>query len=252
MHTHIRTLGMLTIALALAAGCSTTSKSQRVSQAPSPPPTITTAPPPTPPPAGVPPPPAGPTPIPGHPPVTVSGMVAGLDPATGVLTLQDGRTVRLTDRSKILQPADPRAVQPGDLVVVRDALPIGVRAVSSGPGTGKGQRMATVASVDQANQVVRLTDGSSLRVTLATNLHVGTGGEVLLLSDLRSGDELVIVVADEVPMASGALGGGTTDAMSGRDVPGSPSALPRQGVAAAVPTAPAVASELMVFRNLAP
>ena len=78
MQHHIRALGILTMSLALAAGCSSTSKSQRASQAPAPPPAVTTAPP-----ARAPSTPVGLNPIPGHPPVTVSGIAASLDPATG-------------------------------------------------------------------------------------------------------------------------------------------------------------------------
>jgi hypothetical protein len=195
---------------------------------------------------------AGLNPIPGHPPVTVSGIVASLDPATGVLMFKDGRTVRLTDHSKILQPADPRSVRPGELVVVRDALPIGVRTASTGPRAGKRQRMATVASVDQPNQLVQLTDGSSLRVTPSTNVHMGTGGEVVLLSDLRSGDELVIIVAEDTPAMSGTTGTGSTGTTTGRDATGSPSALPRPGVASPGSTVPTEPAELMVFRRQAP
>jgi hypothetical protein len=249
---HIRALGILTMALALTAGCSSTSKSQRASQAPAPPPAVTTAPP-----ARAPSTPAGLNPIPGHPPVTVSGIVASLDPATGVLTFKDGRQVRLTDQSKILQPTDARSVRPGELVLVRDALPIGVRTASTGPGTGRRQRMATVSSVDQANQLVQLTDGTSIRVPPSTNMHMGTAGEIVLLTDLRSGDELVIIVSDDTPSMSGTpgaatTGAGTTGAMTGRDATGSPSALPRQGMATGGSTVPTEPAELMVFRNQAP
>jgi len=248
MPHHIRALLGLAMALPLAAGCSSTSKTQRVSETPSSSTSVTTAPPVVTAPATAPSTPAGLNPIPGHPPVTVSGVVASLDPATGVLAFKDGRTVKLTDQSKILQPADPRAVRPGDLAVVRDALPIGVRSASTGPGTGKRQRMATVASVEQANQLVKLTDGSSLRVPPSTNLHMGTAGVAVLLTDLQPGDELVIIVTDDAPVTSGATTGGPTPGTAA----GSPSALPRQGVSAGgtmVPTAP---DELMVFRLQTP
>jgi hypothetical protein len=250
MQHHIRALAVLTMAIPVAAGCSSTSKTQRVSQAPSPPTSVTTAPPvvTTPAPST----PAGLNPIPGHPPVTVSGIVASLDPATGVLAFKDGRTVRLTDQSKILQPTDPRAVRPGELVVVRDALPIGVRSASAGPGTGKRQRMATVASVDQSNQVVKLTDGSSLRVAPSTNMHMGTAGAAVVLADLQPGDEVVIIVTDDAATTSGGTSGGTTGAMAGRDATGAPSAFPRQGVSTGGSTVPTEPAELMVFRRQAP
>ena len=42
------------------------------------------------------------TPISGHPPVTTSGVVAKFDSTNGVMVFQDGRTVRLTDQSQLV------------------------------------------------------------------------------------------------------------------------------------------------------
>ena len=86
------------VALVLAAGCSHASQSTYTSSAPAPSAAI--------------------TPIPGHPPVTETGVVATVDPTTGVLTFQDGRTVQLTPQSRVLtatllQPLDPAAIRPG-------------------------------------------------------------------------------------------------------------------------------------------
>jgi hypothetical protein len=242
MQHHTRAFAVLTMALPLVAGCSGATKSQRVTEAPSPPspiapaPTVATAPP-----AGTS--AAGLNPIPGHPPVTTTGVVASVDPATGTVTFRDGRTVKLTDQSKVLQPVNPREVRPGAEVVVRNALPVGVRSASVAPGSGKRQRMATVASIDEPNQTVKLMDGTSIKVTPSTNMHMGTAGASVVLTELRPGDELVIIVADE----GAATSGGTTGAMTGREP--SPSALPRQEGASTVPTEP---SELMVFRHQAP
>jgi hypothetical protein len=93
-------------------------------------------------------------PIPGHPPVTMTGVVASFDPASGVLTFKDGRIVKLTGQSKVLKPAETTTVRPGEQVIVRNALPVGVQSAKAST-SGKKQRMATVASVDEPNQIVR-------------------------------------------------------------------------------------------------
>jgi len=130
------------------------------------------------------------TPIPGHRPITTTGVVASYDPATGVLTFKDGRMVKLTEQSKVLQPAETRAVRPGEPVIVRNALPVGVQSASSATGSaaegaktlrGKRQRMGTIASIDEPNQVVRLTDGTAVRVTPSTQMHMGTAGKTMVL-----------------------------------------------------------------------
>jgi hypothetical protein len=211
----------------VAAGCSRATHDQRVSQTP---PTAATA-------ASAP--AAAATPIPGHPPVTTTGIVASFDPATGILTFEDGRVVKVADRTKILQPVETRAVRRGEQAIVHDALPVGIRSAASIPGsgasaTGKRQRMATVARVDDQNHNVWLTDGSAIRVTPSTKVHMGTAGKTVVLTDLRPGDELVIVMVDD----------GATSATSRDTTPG-PSALPRETTAAA----PGEASEVMVFRS---
>ena len=239
-------LAVLTVPLA--AGCARGTSSQRASQAPMPP-SSTAAAPST----------AAPTqsevitPIPGHPPVTASGVVASVDPAAGIVTFRDGRTVKLTDTSKVLQPVDPRAVRPGEVVVVRDALPMAVQTASAPAATARRQKMATVASVDQANGLVHTLDGDIVRVTPATKMHMGTAGQAIVLTDLRPGDELMIVMLDEPSPGSRTPGTmsspGTAGARSttGGVAPAEPSALPRASAGV-----PRDASELMVFRRQAP
>ena len=189
--------------------------------------------------------PAAMTPIPGHPPVTTTGVVAKFDPATGILAFQDGRAVKLTDQSqvlqpKVLQPVDLAAIRPGDRIVVQNALPIGVRSASK---AGKRQRMGTVASVNQQKQTVQMRDGSVVRVTPSTNMHQGTDGPVLVLTDLRPGDELVIVIMDHAATAPPAAttGAPTTGTQQ--------SALPSQARITGAPSDPTDANELMVFRE---
>lgn len=179
----------------------------------------------------------GAAPIPGHPPVTMSGALKSADPKLGTITFQDGRTAMLTKASEILVPTSVDTVRPGIPIVVRNALPFGLssRSLSGSPDAastaarGTSQRMATVASVEESDQVVQLTDGTAVRVTPSTHVRLGVDGASIGLADLRPGDELVIVTTDE---------GATT----GTDA--APSASPGPSAS----RSPGTASEVMAFR----
>jgi hypothetical protein len=161
-------------------------------------------------------------PAPGaHPPVDVSGTVAQVDRQNGIVTLQDGRLVRLTEASRVWQPARLDALRPGTQVYIRNA-----QAAALGPGqTGVDTRMGTVVRVDSSDALIMLDDGSFVKVRPATKVHMA--GRTLAITELRPGDEIVIrphagVAASPPP------------AVSGR-VENFPSALPRQeGVADAI------------------
>ena len=222
-HTRARTVLLATPTvvgiLALTASCAHSARGERIAAA-APAPATTAA-----------------SPITGHPPVTTSGVVARYDPSTDVVTFKDGRVMKLTDRSIMLQPVERRAVRPGEAVIVRDALPVGVQAPKVSM-RGKRQRMATVASVDEPNRLVRLTDGTAVHVTDNTNMRMGTEGATVVLTELRPGDELLIVVADVPAPSAGAT---------------APNALPRAAIGPSSTAAPGgppeEASELMVFRS---
>jgi hypothetical protein len=171
--------------------------------------------------------------------VTETGVVATFDPATRFLAFQDGRAVKLTRQSQLLQPRvlrplDPVAIRPGDHVVVQNALPIGMRTGSS---AGKRQHVSTVAAVNQQRQTVQLTDGSVIRVTPSTNMHEGMEGGVLVLTDLRPGDEVIIVM----PTVS-------TPTTRSPTTGSQPSAAP-QTVITGSPSEPSDVNEIMVFRE---
>src|SRR5262249_43560747 len=131
MRQSTRALSIVIVALALAAGGSRASLSTSTSSAPAPPAAI--------------------TPLPRHPPVTGTGVVAKIDPTAGVLAFQDGRTVQLTPQSRVLtatllQPLNPAAIRPGYRVVVQNALPIGL------PTVGTHQHIGTVSAVNHQRQ----------------------------------------------------------------------------------------------------
>jgi len=170
---------------------------------------------------------AVPVPMAGHPPVTVSGVVATFDPATDIFRLDDGRMVKLTSQSKVVVPV-AGAIRPGDVVVLHDVLPIGVQSGVKTLAVGQPQRMGTIASVDEDRGLVRLTDGTAVRVNRSTNVHLGAAGSNVALTQVSPGDELVAV-----------LGGS-----SGDDAATPPSALAREDAA----SPPVDAGEVMVFR----
>src|SRR5438105_7633454 len=233
MQQQTRAVAGFLAAVVLVAGCSRAAREPRVSEAQTPPPATAAS--------------TTVSPLPGHPPVTTSGVVAKFDSTNGVMVFQDGRTVKLTDQSQIVaaktqQPIDPRAIRPGDRVVVQNALPAGLSSVAK----GKRQRATTVASVDQQNQLVRMTDGSTVRVTPSTRMTMGPGGQTIVLTDLRPGDELIIVM-EEVAPASATTTTGTQTSMS-TGTTGSPSELPRNVITGA-PSDPSDASELILFRE---
>ena len=86
-----------------------------------------------------------------------------------------------------------------------------------------------LGSIDEPGAIVRLTDGTAVRVTRATNLHRGASGSSTVLTELQPGDELVVVLESlDAAMPS-------ADAVS---------ALPRQDLA----PQPVEATEVMLFR----
>ena len=219
MAHRIRALALALVTLPIVAGCATVVSDQRVSAAP---PAAVIA-------------PTPPVPLAGHPPIGASGVVKEFDPVNGILAFEDGRMVKLTGQSKVVQPVGD-AVRAGDLVSLQDVLPVGVQSGVKILAMGKPQRMAAVASVDEPSGLVRLTDGSAVRVAGSTSLHLGAAGSSVALTELAPGDELVIVLADAAAAPAAALAPPAPD--------DSISALPRQDVG----PRPLEAAELMVFR----
>ena len=162
---------------------------------------------------------------PGHPPIDASGTIARIDRQNGIITLQDGRMLKMTDQTLVWQPSRIDTLQPGAQVFVRNAQPVFASTPGQAPA---GTRMGTVLSVDQTNALIRLDDGTLVRVTPATKLRMGERD--LRLSDLRRGDEVMISTRPPV----------VTDAAV--------SALPRDATAVGVVTLDA--SEIHVMRRV--
>jgi hypothetical protein len=86
----------------------------------------------------------------------------------------------------------------------------------------------------------------------ATNIHMGTDDAVLVLSDLRPGDELVIVVSEVSPAAVRPRCGGARCGEHGRGRSDAGLSDGSQRALGPISSAPIECSELMVFRNHAP
>ena len=223
MQQSTRALVGVFAALSLAAGCSTTeTRPQRVSQAP-----------------GTREVPLGTLqPIPGHAPITASGVVEAYNQSNGHLMFKDGRVVQLTSMTTVAGQPAAQAFKRGEIVVVDNVMPVGVFTSAPTPGTAMDpalmganrprQRMATVTTVDAPNSFVRLHDGSLVRVTPTTKMLMGASGPTIVLTDVQPGDQIVFVIVEN-PVAQ------TTEP---------PSALPRQTPAMTTTEA----SEIMIFR----
>ena len=122
--------------------------------------------------------------------IDVNGIVARVDPQAGTITLQDGRVIKMTDRTVIWQPVPLGALQPGTQISVRNAEPLAFQPASPGTTANGGWRMGTVSRVDQANGIITLTDGTTVRVGPATKINVR--GEQVPISRLQPGTEIVI------------------------------------------------------------
>ena len=144
----------------------------------------------TPPPATIPPPATTPVPVSttgaGNLGIDATGTVARVDPATGTITLQDGRVLRATDRTVVWQSTSMQSLQPGTQVLVRGATPTGFETGATAP-----PRMGTVRSVDRGASQFVLTDGTVVRVTPSTTI-IRRGTERLSLDALEPGSEVVV------------------------------------------------------------
>lgn len=139
-------------------------------------------------------------------PVDVTGTVAHYDPQTGIVTLQDGRMVRIAPTASVWQAQRAGDIQPGQQLYLRNAVPVGMQPSGAQASTGN-WRLATVSRVDTAANMLYLTDGTALQVQPTTRLTVN--GQPIALSQVQPGAQVAV------------LTGGTSSTAP------TPSALPR-------------------------
>jgi hypothetical protein len=183
----------------------------------------------------------------GHPPINAFGTVARVDQRTGVITFQDGRSVKTTDRTTVWQPLQIGGVQPGTQLFVDGAVPVGFQSTA---GAQEGRIvMGTVTQVDPGQALVVLNNGTVVRVSPETPMRMGQ--ENLTITQLQPGDQLVIRVRERQAAAAGAVPSAVGSTAVGGVTSGaaSPSALPREGFYGASIDA---ADVLIIRRNQAP
>jgi hypothetical protein len=133
------------------------------------------------------------------PRIDATGVVASVDPATGMITLQDGRVIRMVPGTTVWQPVAAGSVVPGASVFVRNAQAVDFRPSATMPSSStpapQGARpfqMGTVSSVDPSSARVVLSDGTVIHMRPGSQLMFN--GRSLTISDLQPGDEVVVGV----------------------------------------------------------
>jgi hypothetical protein len=128
---------------------------------------------------------------PAGPSVDATGVVASVDSRTGMITLQDGRIVRVTPGTTVWQPVTIGSVMPGASVFVRNAEPHDFRPGTT-PAATQPWRMGTVTSVDSAASRIVLSDGTIVQLRPGTQATYD--GRTLAITELRPGDEIIVGV----------------------------------------------------------
>jgi len=147
----------------------------------------------------------------------VSGRVAAVDPATGIITFQDGRMVRVSG-GYVWQQVGLAGIQPGTDILVSNAAPVGFRS-SMMPTWTERDIMGRVISVDPAANQVMLSDGTIVTVSPATKMALA-GGQALTVRELQPGDQIVVRVTP-AGTAQVATPGVVTSGTSVNTLPGS-------------------------------
>jgi hypothetical protein len=125
----------------------------------------------------------------------VSGTVARVDRHNGVITLQDGRAIRLSDRSVVWQATPIDAIQPGTQIYVPNAQ-LGAMAPQQPIVTTPQRpidasvRVGIVKSIDHNNSLIRLVDDTFVKVLRTTRIQ--SAGGPLTFSQLRPGDQVAV------------------------------------------------------------
>ncbi|MGH7313440.1 MAG: hypothetical protein ACREJV_09720 [Candidatus Rokuibacteriota bacterium] len=173
-----------------------------------------------------------------HPPIDISGTVARFDQQTGIVTFQDGRMVKIGGQTTAWQQVTPGMLQPGTQVLLDNALPAGFQSASGAWPADQRIHMGTVRRVDPTGAVIELDNGTLVRVSPATKMHMGS--QTMTLSQLQPGDQVVIRAKHTAAGVST-----TTERTS---PPGeSPSALPRESLTGA--SATIEAEDIHLFRQ---
>ena len=140
-----------------------------------------------------------------HPPVDAIGTIASIDQQAGIVTLQDGRMLKITEQTTFWQQRSKGEVQPGAQVFVDDAKPVAFRERGKAEMKADGSmRMGTVAMVDPQTKVIILTDGT--RVQMGPTAVIRFNGQPVAVTELTPGSEIVVRVRPEQPQPAASPG----------------------------------------------
>ena len=139
--------------------------------------------------------------LPAPSPVSVTGTIARTDPLSQTITFQDGRIVKVHPHTMVWQQAPAiSTLLPGSQVFVRDATPVGYLPSGAAAPAPAGQYvMGTVARVEPATQQVVLSSGTVVYVGPTAVLR--SGGDRLVITQLRPGDEILVQANPAVAVA---------------------------------------------------
>ena len=149
----------------------------------------------------------------------IVGTVAQVDRQSGMITLQDGRQVRLGSQSVVWQAMPIDSIQPGSQIYVRNAQPLAMAPQPSAAQTyDPNVQVGTVRYVDQGSRLIALTDGTFVKVNRDTRLE--SAGRPLALGEVRPGDVIAVRPEGNTAAAhtgpSGTAGLGTKSASVSR------------------------------------
>jgi len=166
----------------------------------------------------------------------MSGTIASVDSQNRTVTFQDGRTLRLGPGARVWEGSNLDDIRAGEQVMIQGGELAGY--ARGGQMSSDRIRTGTVVSMDGARSMVLLDDGSWVRITPSTRMHLAGRDTV---TQLQPGDELIIVLA---PPGSSAVA-----APSPGSAAPAPSALPRETLQESVQGQAVQAEMIHIFRR---
>jgi hypothetical protein len=125
--------------------------------------------------------------------VDASGRVANVDRQNGIITLQDGRMLRVTNEGRVWQAVGMSSLQTGSEVFLSNAVPMGYRSAGAVQTWGDRDLMGRVIRVDDTGNQILLGDGTLVTVNPSTRM-VMSSGQTVAIKDLKPGDQVVVHV----------------------------------------------------------
>jgi hypothetical protein len=133
--------------------------------------------------------------------VDATGVVASVDARTGMVTLQDGRVIRVTPGTTVWQPVTIGSVMPGASVFVRNAEPLDFRPGTAAPVGSRPYQMGTIGTINSSSSQIVLSDGTVVRLRPGT--QVTLNGQSMAMTDLRPGDEIIVGLPATAAVSTG-------------------------------------------------